>query len=478
MVSYQTEQDLASVATAPPVSPTPTGPYLWAAGSASLDFAHSNDGAGDFARDGEGGLRYDDDDVETVDDGVAVDARHDHSFEHRLEHRFEHPYTKRTPYASVMSRGSLEMMNMRGAERDWWRLWRSTSFATEAECCATRERARRLKGEVFVNPSQKKRRVKDERKDGRKHAHHRSHVLFRRQHALLWRTLNASDMPPNLLNEVVGAQARALRQSEFRLRVAYTLFDEALRGFENRISEGSIEKRCFFVPPGGTAELTNTTLPAGVSFANTCMDPCTICGDCVCAGESVCALDCGHLFHADCVKPWLHDNPCCPNCRGEVTEDVEPGDAHAAGGDEDGALNDEDNDESEMDYGSDAAGDDHDMDSDFDHDHDGMNPFGMSVFDHMMRALSGEGSGHARGFPMPVPQQPFWGEEEDEDEEEYDTEDDSENGFGVDDGEDDSDDETSDMDDDAIPDLVASSDDDEDAPPDLIGESSASEDEG
>ena len=124
---------------------------------------------------------------------------------------------------------------MTPAERDWWRLWRTAQFDAEAECCAMRERARRLQAEIFATRAAKRVRVKQEMSrgplGGRRAAHARAHVLLSRQHQLLLRALNASDMPPNVLNQVVSAQARALKQSEFRLHVAYQLFDEALRGF-------------------------------------------------------------------------------------------------------------------------------------------------------------------------------------------------------------------------------------------------------
>ena len=55
---------------------------------------------------------------------------------------------------------------MTPAERDWWRLWRTAQFDAEAECCAMRERARRLQAEIFATRSAKRTRVKQEMSRG------------------------------------------------------------------------------------------------------------------------------------------------------------------------------------------------------------------------------------------------------------------------------------------------------------------------
>jgi len=51
---------------------------------------------------------------------------------------------------------------------------------------------------------------------------------------------------------------------------------------------------------------------------------CTICSeqfdfDCL---HDVSALHCGHIFHADCLTPWLNQSMTCPHCRQEVTRDT------------------------------------------------------------------------------------------------------------------------------------------------------------
>ena len=36
-------------------------------------------------------------------------------------------------------------------------------------------------------------------------------------------------------------------------------------------------------------------------------------------GEEVTQLNCGHLFHSDCVDTWLSKNKVCPMCHKEIT---------------------------------------------------------------------------------------------------------------------------------------------------------------
>lgn len=37
-------------------------------------------------------------------------------------------------------------------------------------------------------------------------------------------------------------------------------------------------------------------------------------------GENVqCLPACGHVYHPDCLAPWLADNKCCPICKTEIT---------------------------------------------------------------------------------------------------------------------------------------------------------------
>jgi hypothetical protein len=44
--------------------------------------------------------------------------------------------------------------------------------------------------------------------------------------------------------------------------------------------------------------------------------PCPICLDDYKIGEVLKIISCKHVFHRDCIKKWLQNNPVCPLCRG------------------------------------------------------------------------------------------------------------------------------------------------------------------
>ena len=46
---------------------------------------------------------------------------------------------------------------------------------------------------------------------------------------------------------------------------------------------------------------------------------CTICTELLDHLREVSVLRCGHLFHADCLAPWLSHSMTCPQCRQKVT---------------------------------------------------------------------------------------------------------------------------------------------------------------
>ena len=52
---------------------------------------------------------------------------------------------------------------------------------------------------------------------------------------------------------------------------------------------------------------------------------CTICVDNIELSTKGMFMPCGHVYHPDCLKPWLEQNNTCPVCRFDLPlEDPEP----------------------------------------------------------------------------------------------------------------------------------------------------------
>ena len=47
-------------------------------------------------------------------------------------------------------------------------------------------------------------------------------------------------------------------------------------------------------------------------------DPCSICLETMCRGESVLQLACDHHFHFRCISAWLGRSASCPMCKAAV----------------------------------------------------------------------------------------------------------------------------------------------------------------
>jgi len=47
---------------------------------------------------------------------------------------------------------------------------------------------------------------------------------------------------------------------------------------------------------------------------------CSVCYNSFKKGEKIRKLPCKHIFHDECIKPWLEKNITCPNCRLNLIE--------------------------------------------------------------------------------------------------------------------------------------------------------------
>ena len=75
-------------------------------------------------------------------------------------------------------------------------------------------------------------------------------------------------------------------------------------------------------------------------------DACVICQDSYQLGQDVLWLSCNHVFHRECILPWLKSSSTCPICRAHVTaptseEHTTPEVVQAVSGGESGSDDDD-----------------------------------------------------------------------------------------------------------------------------------------
>ncbi|XP_073059914.1 uncharacterized protein [Primulina eburnea] len=54
---------------------------------------------------------------------------------------------------------------------------------------------------------------------------------------------------------------------------------------------------------------------------NSCLVSCAVCMDEFAVGEKLTRMPCFHLYHGECILPWLHNRNTCPVCRYELPTD-------------------------------------------------------------------------------------------------------------------------------------------------------------
>jgi hypothetical protein len=47
-------------------------------------------------------------------------------------------------------------------------------------------------------------------------------------------------------------------------------------------------------------------------------DVCSVCISTINVGDECIITDCNHMFHLDCINPWLNNHHTCPNCRANL----------------------------------------------------------------------------------------------------------------------------------------------------------------
>lgn len=73
----------------------------------------------------------------------------------------------------------------------------------------------------------------------------------------------------------------------------------------------------------GLTDAQIASLPQRTIDASVAGTKCAVCCMEFDAGEDACELPrCGHVYHGECVEPWLKENKSCPTCKTEVFEET------------------------------------------------------------------------------------------------------------------------------------------------------------
>ncbi|CAG4955671.1 unnamed protein product [Parnassius apollo] len=78
------------------------------------------------------------------------------------------------------------------------------------------------------------------------------------------------------------------------------------------------------LPRDQLASLPSESVSADQAAANT---SCSVCWENFLEGESISRLECEHVFHSACIRPWLQLHATCPICRRSLLPDAPAADA-------------------------------------------------------------------------------------------------------------------------------------------------------
>lgn len=100
--------------------------------------------------------------------------------------------------------------------------------------------------------------------------------------------------------------------------------DDYLLAMEQDMQFVDYETGLKFIPPAAKSvveNLSSVVLTKEETGANDNVVICAVCNDEVAIGEKVTRLPCTHLYHGDCILPWLRIRNTCPLCRYELPTD-------------------------------------------------------------------------------------------------------------------------------------------------------------
>ena len=123
----------------------------------------------------------------------------------------------------------------------------------------------------------------------------------------------------------------AMLKAQHRLEHAYVRLDKALKSAQKRLptslidswkQRGGASAAAAWSPTSGGRDVGGGAADGEGVEGSTCM----ICLLPVAAGDedgALLLLPCGHGFHEECVRSWLHSNTTCPNCRTDLSSACE-----------------------------------------------------------------------------------------------------------------------------------------------------------
>lgn len=83
-------------------------------------------------------------------------------------------------------------------------------------------------------------------------------------------------------------------------------------------TNGTKDPESFLFSAGCSRTQSKSSVEAAVEVSDIEAPSCTVCTVQLQEGVQSLTLQCGHPFHWECVRAWLHCSATCPNCRAEV----------------------------------------------------------------------------------------------------------------------------------------------------------------
>jgi DNA-directed RNA polymerase subunit RPC12/RpoP len=118
-------------------------------------------------------------------------------------------------------------------------------------------------------------------------------------------------------------QARRITNATAMLRLLETQLREELESLQHAFESANVSLDTRAAKGKLTHVMKGRLVTKPLSLDTICCQPsCPICSDDFVVDMEGLHLPCGHIFHRDCVMPWLEQKQNCPICRAEVSNVV------------------------------------------------------------------------------------------------------------------------------------------------------------